>query len=279
MALPRATVVSCPTADITDVSQGFAMSDRERFRVHVLGPFRILTGNIPIAIPPRLRKPQEVLQALIAFGGTEVNAGALIDVLWPDSDGDTAYHALETALYRLRQLLGTRDAVRMERCKLTLSRDHLWTDMWQIEEELQNPPGQKASDIERIGRLRHLYKGPFLQNEAEKSWILKVRHDLRDRLVRATRDVALACEHARRWEDAANLYRSAIELDSLNEGLYRGLMHCHHQLGDHSEALQAYGRCRELLEHYLGVPPNQKTQALYRSVRERAAYASIGSTQ
>jgi hypothetical protein len=29
------------------------------------------------------------------------------------------------------------------------------------------------------------------------------------------------------WKDAANLYRSGIELDSLNEGLYRGLMLCH----------------------------------------------------
>jgi hypothetical protein len=52
---------------------------------------------------------------------------------------------------------------------------------------------------------------------------------------------------------------------------------CHQQLGDHSEALQAYGRCRELLKHFLGVPPNKKTQALYHSVRERAAYVSVGS--
>jgi DNA-binding SARP family transcriptional activator len=74
-----------------------------------------------------------------------------------------------------------------------------------------------------------------------------------------------------------NLYRSAIEIDSLNEGLYRALMLCYQQLGDHSEALQAYGRCRELLKHFLGVPPNEKTQALYHSVRERAAYVSVGS--
>ena len=75
----------------------------ERFRVHVLGRFRLTKGDTPITIPPRLRKPQELLQALIAFGGTEVGAGVLIDALWPDSEGDAAYHALESALYRLRQ--------------------------------------------------------------------------------------------------------------------------------------------------------------------------------
>jgi LuxR family maltose regulon positive regulatory protein len=253
------------------------MSGRERLRVHVLGRFRLLTGDIPNIIPPRLRKPRELLQALIAFGGTEVSAGVLIDALWPDSEGDAAYHALESALYRLRQLLGARDAVRMEGGKVSLDRDQLWVDMWEFEEELRRPHDRDSNGIERIGRLRRLYQGHFLQHEAEKPWVLKARQELCDRLLRAIRDAARACEHARRWEDAANLYRSGIELDSLSEGLYQGLMLCHRQLGDHSEALQAYRRCRELLTRFLGIPPNAKTQALYHSVRELAAYVPVES--
>jgi GAF domain-containing protein len=57
--------------------------------------------------------------------------------------------------------------------------------------------------------------------------IVKARQELRDSLLRAIRDAARECEHARRWEDAADLYQAAIEIDSLNEGLYRGLMLCH----------------------------------------------------
>jgi LuxR family maltose regulon positive regulatory protein len=260
-----------------DGCKRFAMTGRERFRVHVLGRFRLLRGDTPITIPSRLRKPQELLQALIAFGGTEVNAGVLIDALWPDSEGDAAYHALESALYRLRQLLGARDAVRMEGGKVTLNRDQLWVDVWEFEEELQRPHDPEANAIERIDRLRRLYQGNFLQHEAEKPWVLKARQELRDRLLRAIRDAARECERARRWEDAANMFRSGLELDSLNEGLHRGLMLCHHELGDHSEALQAYRRCRELLTRFLGIAPNAKTQALYHSVRERAAYATVGS--
>ena len=67
--------------------------------------------------------------------------------------------------------------------------------------------------------------------------------------------------------------RSALELESLSEDSYRGLMVCHRELGDHSEALQAYRRCRELLMRFLGVAPNAKTQAVYHSVRERASCA------
>jgi LuxR family transcriptional regulator, maltose regulon positive regulatory protein len=253
------------------------MSDRERYRVHVLGRFRLTTGDTPITIPPRLRKPQELLQALIAFGGAEVSAGLLIDALWPDSEGDAAYHALESALYRLRQLLGAREAVRMEGGKVSLNRDQLWVDLWEFEEELGRPQDPKVNGIDRIGRLRLLYQGHFLQHETERPWVVKARQELRDRLLRAVRDAARECERARRWEDAANLYRSGIELDSLNEGLYRGLMLCHQELGDHSEALQAYRRCRELLTRFLGIAPNAKTQALYHSVRERAAYGLAGS--
>jgi LuxR family maltose regulon positive regulatory protein len=252
------------------------MSDRELFRVHVLGRFRLLTGGTPVTIPPRLRKPQELLQALIAFGGTVVSASVLIDALWPDSEGDCAYHALESALYRLRQLLGTRDAVRMEGGKVSLNRDQLWVDMWEFQEELRRPHDAAANAIEKVGRLRLLYQGHFLQHEGEKPWVLKVRQELRDGLLRAIRDAARECESARCWEDAANLYRSGIDLDLLNEGLYRGLMLCHQQLGDHSEALRAYRRCRELLTRFLGIPPNAKTEALYHSVRERAACAPAG---
>jgi LuxR family maltose regulon positive regulatory protein len=157
------------------------------------------------------------------------------------------------------------------------SRDQWWVDMWEFEDELQRPHDPEANDVETIGRLRLLYQGHFLQHETEKPWVLKARQELRDRLLRAIRNAARECEHARRWEDAANLYRSGIELDSLNESLYRGLMLCHQELGDHSDALHAYRRCRELLTRFLGIAPNAKTQALYHSVREHAAYAPIGS--
>ena len=250
------------------------MSGRELFRVHVLGRFRLLTGDTSLTISSRLRKPQELLQALIAFGGTEVGAGVLIDALWPDSEGDAAYHALESALYRLRHLLGARDAVLMEGGKVSLNRDQLWVDRWAFEEELEHPHDPEADGMERIGRLQLLYQGHFLQHEAESPWVLKARKELRDHLLRATRDAAHECERACRWEDAATLYRSGIELDTLNESLYRGLMLCHRELGDHGEALQAYRRCRELLTRFLGIPPNAKTQALYHSVRELAGCAS-----
>jgi two-component SAPR family response regulator len=240
------------------------------FKVHVLGHFRLLKSGAPIEVLRRARKPQELLQVLIALGGTEVSAGALIEALWPDSEGDAAYHALESTLYRLRRLLGQPDAVRMAGRKVSLDRDQFWVDLWEFEQELQQSRDAGTSVIERIENLRRLYEGHFLEHGSEKPWALKRRHALRDRFLRVIREATHECESRRLWQDAANLYQFALELDSLSEDLYRGLMLCHHELGDHSEALQAYRRCRELLVRFLGVPPNAKTQALYHSVRERA---------
>ena len=80
-----------------------------RFKVFVLGRFQVLKDDAPIRFSRRQqRKPLELLQALIAFGGTEVGVGKLTDALWPDSEGDAGYHALESTLYSgfFRQLLG-----------------------------------------------------------------------------------------------------------------------------------------------------------------------------
>ena len=245
-----------------------------RFKVYVLGRFRLLKADGPVRFSRRAqRKPLELLQALIAFGATEVPARALIDALWPDSEGDAGYHALESALYRLRQLLDAPDALLMASSRLSLDRSQFWVDMWEFEHELHGARHGVADLPERVGRVRQLYEGHFLEHESEKPWALKTRQELRDRFMRCMRDVARVYEDRNLWQEAARVYQSGLELESLNEDLYRGLMICYREIGDHSEALQAYRRCRELLTRFLGVAPNAKTQAVYHSVRERASCA------
>jgi len=242
------------------------------FKVYVFGSFQVLKGDAPIRFSRRTqRKTLELLQALIAFGGTEVAAGSLTDALWPDSDGDAAYHALESALYRLRLLLGAPGAVTMAGSKLTLDRRYFWVDMWAFERELQANAERGADAAVRFAGLRELYRGHFLQQDSDRPWALKTRQTLRDKFLRSIRDAARLYENRRLWEDAASVYQAGIELDGMSEDLYRGLMICHRELGDHTEVLQVYRRCRDFLIKVLGVQPNQKTEAIYHSVRQNIA--------
>jgi DNA-binding SARP family transcriptional activator len=241
------------------------------FRVFVLGRFQVLKGDAPICFSRRQqRKPLELLQALIAFGGTEVGAAKLTDALWPDSEGDAGYHALESALYRLRQLLGSPSAVSMAGGKLTLDRRQVWVDMWAFEGELREGKAGDGSPAERLARLRELYAGHFLAQDLEKTWAVDKRQMLRERFVRAIGDFARVYERRGLWQEAAGVYQVGIEVDSLAEEFHRGLMICHSELGDHGAAIQAYRRCSELLLKKLGVQPSPKTLAVYHSVRHEA---------
>jgi LuxR family transcriptional regulator, maltose regulon positive regulatory protein len=239
------------------------------FKVYVFGSFQVLKGDAPIRFSRRTqKKPLELLQALIAFGGTEVAACSLTDALWPDSDGGAGYHALESALYRLRRLLGAPGAVTMAGSKLTLDRRYFWVDMWAFERELQANAERGADAALRFAGIREIYRGHFLEQDSDTPWALKTRQTLRDKFLRSIRDAARVYENRRLWEEAANVYQAGIELDGMAEDLYRGLMICHRELGEHTEVLRVYRRCREFLIKVLGVPPNPKTQALYHSVRQ-----------
>jgi LuxR family maltose regulon positive regulatory protein len=238
-------------------------------KVYVMGSFRVLRDDAPLRFSRRMQKrPLELLQAIIAFGGSEVSAGALRDVLWPDSDGDTGYHALESGLYRLRQLLGAPGAVIMAGGKLSLDRNFFWVDMWAFEQESQGTDDGRSDAAARLARIRRLYAGHFLEQESDKPWALETRQSLRDKFLRSIREAAQIYETQRLWQEAANVYQTGIELDGMAEDLYRGLMICHRELGDHIAVLQVYRRCRDLLTRVLGVQPNPKTQAIYRSVRQ-----------
>jgi len=241
------------------------------FKVSLLGRFRLLKNDAPIRFSRRTqRRPLELLQALIAFGGTEVGVGVLTDALWPDSEGDAGYHTLESALYRLRQLLGAPGAVTLSGGKLSLDRRQFWVDVWALESELRQVSGDAAQAAARLLRMRQLYAGHFLEHESERPWALQRRQMLRERFVRSVRDVARSYESRRLWQEAINVYQIGIEVDSLAEDFHRGLIVCHRELGDHAAALQAYRRCSELLIKVLGVQPNAKTLAIYQSVRVNA---------
>ena len=56
------------------------------------------------------------------------------DLLWPESEGDTAHIGFKTLLSRLRQLLGVKDAIEFQGGKASLNPETCWVDAWAFEE-------------------------------------------------------------------------------------------------------------------------------------------------
>jgi hypothetical protein len=76
------------------------------------------------------KKPLELLERLVAAGERGATLGQLADALWPDAEGDVGLHALETAIYRLRRLIGDPDAVVRRGGRVALDGGRVFVEAW-----------------------------------------------------------------------------------------------------------------------------------------------------
>ncbi len=252
-----------------------------RVAVVTLGGFGLLRDGRPVTSPGRLqRRPLELLQALVAFGGREVPAARLTDALWPDADGDAAHGAFEVTLHRLRRILGVDGAVVYHAGRLTLDPDICSVDLWDLERDLGRLEARLARPRtgDTAGSLRRLaagvvarYRGPFLGEEDEPSWARQVRDRLRDRVVRVLLAVGRHLEAAGEWEEAVAAYERGLAIEPCAEALYQRLMTAYRQLGRHAEAVALYRRCCHALAAHLGIEPGPVTRALGAGPPSRAA--------
>jgi two-component SAPR family response regulator len=239
------------------------------FRIYTLGGFRVLKDDEALRFAGKSpRKPLELLKALIAFGGIEVNQSSLIDALWSDLEGDNAQRAFETALYRLRKLLADDGAVVLKSGKLTLDAGRVWVDTVRIEhlfQDIDRGLADAASETAVLdglaSRLLAAYRGHFLAEESE-AWAIARRERLYSRFLNALQGLARCFEAREAWDAAARCYRRALEIEPLLENLWYRLMLCHKHLEQTAEALAVYRRCCQALSSALGIAPSEQTQAL-----------------
>jgi ATP/maltotriose-dependent transcriptional regulator MalT/DNA-binding SARP family transcriptional activator len=253
-------------------------------QIHSLGKFEILKDEKAIQFRVKIqKKPLLLLKALIALGGKEVTEEQLCDMLWPDADGDQAHSAFTTNLSRLRQLIGIEKALRFQERKTTLDDRYCWVDAWAFErivgqaEAAWNKCGQSGEsdplskkDIAEAVRLTEkalgMYKGHFLPADEAHFWTTSYRERLKNKFHRLVIRVGDYLEEGGQWERAVEYYERGLEVDDLAEELYQHLMTSYFKLGQWTEAIKAYNRCKKMLLAALGIEPSPKTQAIYRNL-------------
>ena len=92
---------------------------------------------------------------------------------------------------------------------------------------------------------------------------------MHSRLTQQIAKLARFWEYHEAWEDAAACYEQAIAADRFSGGLYHELMPCYEQLGRHTEALDAYERCRQSLSALAPVARSAETTALYQKLMSK----------
>lgn len=241
-------------------------------RVRTLGRFELELDGKPLhGSGKSQRKPLELLQALVAFGGSAVDADTLAEALWPMAPGDSAHASLKAALHRLRQLLGDEQAVRLAGGKLSIDARRVWVDVREFRRLAADFEARLKADGEAPAdalaqALFALYRGHFLQSEPEQPWMLGPRDLLEMRMLRLVALLGERCERRGAWREAIACYQRGLELDNLAESLYRRLMVCHQRCGEPAEAMNVYRRCREMLSIVLGAKPSAETEAVRQTI-------------
>ncbi len=246
-----------------------------RVEIRTMGRFEAVIDGTPLRFsgkPPL--KPLNMLKALIALGGSQVGAGRLENLLWPEADGDRARQALVTTLHRLRKIVGYDEALKLSEMRLSLDRRYCWVDVWAIDSlftEIEKSLAADRPDADTITRLTEkllgLYRGDFLGNEDECPWAYPTRARLRSRFLHTIGMVAGHLEKRGAHAGAVALYLRGLEVDETAERLYRGLMKCHLARGRTAEGLAVYERCRNNLSAALHTVPSPATESIHRALR------------
>lgn len=249
-----------------------------RLRIYTLGRFSVVRDEVPVRFGRKpQRRPLDLLKVLVALGGRDVPVEKLCAILWPDAEGDAAHHAFETALYRLRRLIGVDQALVVESGHISLDNRYCWVDAWAFERILSKVDRMVHADDtsrrrERLGHLMDralaLYHGDFLGQEENEPWTIRLRERLRSKFVRRLTAVGARWEQMREWHQAIACYQKGLDVDDLVETFYQRLIACHAALGRKAEALIYYRRCRRTLSLVLGVHPSRETEELVRRLLE-----------
>ncbi|HMK51950.1 MAG TPA: BTAD domain-containing putative transcriptional regulator, partial [Thermodesulfobacteriota bacterium] len=236
-------------------------------KINTLGRFELMKDQEPIAFPSKApRRTLSLLKAIIASGREGAGEEQLVDTLWADADGDTAKQAFETALHRLRKLLGNEKFILLREGHVKLNPRNCRVDAYAFEQLLDQ--AEAIGSIPLLEKAIDLYQGTFLADDPGEPWILSYRERLRSKFIRSIRKLGSWFEENGQKEMAIEYYERGLEVESLAEEFYQQLMICFKSLGRKTEALAVYNRCRSILESVLGIEPSHNTKAIYNTLRQ-----------
>jgi LuxR family maltose regulon positive regulatory protein len=248
-------------------------------KIFTLGQFKLERDGKRLVF--RGKAPQKallMLKALIALGGRDVRQEQIIDLLWPESEGDTAHIAFKTLLSRLRQLLGVKDGITLQGGKVGFHPEICWVDTWGFEKIFSwaREAWEEKRSVDRFGKAVRLteaalavYKGHFLQCDEGYDWTSLQRGRLQRKFLFLINKLGEHLLETKNWKEAVEHYEKAIEIDPLPEVFHQNLMTVYLELGQCSEGIAVYRRFRKAVSEGGDMMPSRKMDAIYQSLLDR----------
>ena len=230
--------------------------------------FAPLTAQIDgktIAIPSK--KTRALLAYLVQREGIEIARTSLTGLLWGERSEAQARASLRQSLSELRGLLGeVGDALVATKESITWTAGAAWLDTGALE------TAAKSEDSARLDEAASLFTGEFLEglSIAEAGfdeWLTSERERFRLTAASIYARLMQSAEQHGRLEEAITHGLKLLNIDPLQEHVYRALMRLYAAQGRPDAALAQFERCERELSSQLNVRPDAETEALARSVR------------
>lgn len=223
-------------------------------KVQTFGDFTVEVDGQPIDQKNRLhRRSIELLKTLVSLGATQVSKVKLSQILWPDSEGDKAIHALENLLHRTRKLVGN-DTLISNGGKIDLNTERCWLDTWALQSVKEHLINQEKC-LQTKKYLLDLYQGEFL-TDFENSSVLNEREKQRRQFINQVALVGEQLASSKQHDELTDLWQQAIEREPYHEALYFSLAQHYIGLGSYSEAKQTFQRCQKIIQATYGTSPS-----------------------
>jgi DNA-binding SARP family transcriptional activator len=194
-----------------------------------------------------------------------------IDMLWPEMDPVNAWRDFKRTASTIRAQVRTKDEARKYVVKIGESfrlEPGAWgSDAWEFASLLARAKDSPDDERELLSSALSLYRGDFC-GDCYYSWAEPYREKFRRMFLRASTRLATLLADAGDLDGGLAALERAIEVDPLNEELYRRAMSLEAGLGRGEEAQGRFRRLEAVLIEELGVDPAPATQELVRGIQE-----------
>jgi DNA-binding SARP family transcriptional activator len=242
-----------------------------------------LFGNVRVAHAGRqsLVKMTHTNQTLLAYlllqRPRAHSRELLASVFWGDQSQKQARRCLNTALWRLRQMLEPEGIPRgtylmnasMSEIGFNYESNY-WLDVEVFEAQLSSilaKPIQTmtASDVEILEQALQLYTGELLEGLYD-DWMLFERERLRRLHLNGQAHLMHYYRHHGAFELSLAYAQKILARDPLREEIHREIMHLYLESRQRALAVQQYQVCCQVLATELGILPMEETQMLYHQI-------------
>jgi len=252
----------------------------KHLHIQMFGKFSLKAGSVQISSGDnRSRKLWLLLAYILCHRERIIPRKELINLLWGDESSNNPENALKTTFHRVRSTL-----------------DQLWPSAghelitWKDGGYSWNSKAPITLDIDEFDKLcrkdgktdEHslrdslnalsLYQGDFLGDLASETWIIPIATYYHNLYIQTVLDMIPLLFARERYQEAADICRSAITVEPYHEPLHQHLMQALLELGDLKGVAAVYEELSQQLFDEFGIRPTEETRLIYRT-----AVSSISS--